>query len=140
MTITAPAHVRSLGMLKESAERVAGEAKHLADSLRAEYARLLIAEAFPGHTLAIFARNWDEEKPVLIQLLTNQPQSTDLDLQEDPELESIAPEKRKLLIEAERAIQIIGSDDDILQHLSQGETEHADWTEFQLVLRPEDEV
>lgn len=140
MTTTAPAHVRSLGLLKESAERVAGEAKHLADSLRAEYARLLIAEAFPEHTLAIFARNWDEEKPMLIQLLAGQTDIADLDLQEDPELDSIAPEKRKLLIEAERAIQVIGSDDDILRHLSPGETEHGDWTEFQLVLHPEDEA
>ena len=110
--------------------------KAIHDQALAEHAHQLMAGAFPDHEVVIFARNWDEDAPHLLQVLTSR-----ADIEEyDGSIEKSRPtwmtrQQWAALIEAERSIAHIGSDDEILQHLDPGETEHEDWTEFQLNLR-----
>lgn len=137
MSTSITPHIGSLGAFTERAVKVAAEAKHLADSLRAEYARQLLHEHFPGHTLAVFARNWDEDNPALIQLLSANDAYPDLDLMKPaPDFDDLPQDKRAAVIEAEAKIVAIGADDDILEHLDPGAEEHQDWTEFVLYLDP----
>lgn len=137
MSTTVAPHIGSLKAFTEHAVRVAAEAKHLADSLRAEYARQLLHEHFPNHALAVFARNWDEDQPSLIQLLSANDAASDLDLMKPaPDFEDLPQEKRAAVIDAEAKIIAIGSDDEILEYLDPGAEEHQDWTEFVLYLDP----
>lgn len=126
-------HVRSLELMKSRAENIAANAKHLADSLRAEYARLLLAEAFPGYALAVFARDWEEDEPKLLQLLSDRRDLDDIDLTlSNPA--ALPEEQRRAAYEAQLQIRLIGSDEEILEHLDPGETEHEGWEEFVLYL------
>lgn len=133
----APAHLRSLEMLKSRADDVAERAKQMADSLRAEFARTLLAEVFPDHSVAIFSRHWEENEPQLLQVLSASDVVDDFEMSEDPGLKTLPAEHRDYVSWAQAEIQAIGSDDDILRHLSFGETDHEGWTEFQLVLHPD---
>lgn len=132
-TAEVPPHVRSLELMKSRAENVAASAKHLADTLRAEYARLLLAEAFPGYTLAIFSRNWDEDEPKLLQILSDHRDLDDIDLSLSSPA-ALPADQQSAAYAAQLQIRLIGSDDEILEHLDPGETEHEGWEEFVLYL------
>jgi hypothetical protein len=131
-------HVRSLELMKSRAESVAADAKHLADSLRAEYARLLLAEAFPGYTLAVFARSWGEDSPRLLQVLSDRRDQIDIDLSESNPA-ALPQAQQTAVYAAQLQITLIGSDDEILEHLDPGETDHEGWEEFVLYLDPDRE-
>lgn len=132
-TAEVPPHVRSLELMKNRAESVAASAKHLADALRAEYARLLLVEAFPGYALAVFARNWEEAEPKLLQILSDRRDLTDVDLSLSSPA-ALPADQQRAAYEAQLQIRLIGDDDAILEHLDPGETEHEGWEEFVLYL------
>lgn len=93
-----------------------------------------LRDAFPGSSVAIFARNWDEDRPRLIQVLGE----TDYDLDEDGE--KLSREQMKACATADMAIQAMGDDDNVLNYLDGSEEEHDDWFEFQLPLNAEPEL
>lgn len=132
-----PPHIQSLKRMKDQAEDVEARAKTLADALRADYAANLLHDAFPDYALAIFARRWDEDEPALLQLLSAEADKPDLELGNDERSFIDLPEdKKSIVIEAERSVIRIGSDQDILDHLDPGDTEHDDWYEFVMHLDP----
>ena len=57
----------------------------------------------------------------------------DIDLTDD-ENAHLSSEQDKALAAAEHQIRLIGSDDDLLNHLDPSDEEHSDWFEFQLPL------
>ena len=128
-----PPHIGSLKLLTDHAVNVAADAKHLADQLRTHYAKALLKESFPDHTLAIFIRNWDEDRPSLLQLLSHGAGVDDIDLTDDEDAH-LSSEQDKALAAAEHQIRLIGSDDDLLNHLDPSDEDHGDWFEFQLPL------
>lgn len=128
-----PPHVGSLKLLTDRAADVAANAKHLADQLRTHYAKALLKEAFPDHTLAVFARNWDEDQPSLLQLLSDRADVDDIDLSHDED-GHLSRSQKSALAAAEHQIRLIGPDDDLLDHLESGQEDHSDWFEFQLSL------
>ncbi len=140
MTAERPPHIVSLGQLKAKSEDVAARAKHVADTLRADYAAQLLHAVFPEHTLAIFARHWDEAEPALVQLLSRTSRVPDLEFSKGhSDFDALQTHEKSALINAEQEIMKIGSDDDILEHLDPGAEEHRDWTEFVLYLDPDRE-
>lgn len=135
MTIDKSRDIAQIDAEREDAEKVLAEAKTAADALRAEHAAAALRQAFPQHTLAVFTRAWDEDGPKLYQLLSSQEGVDDIDLEEDGE--KLTREQLVACSVADRAIRLIGSDDEIYEHLDLPDEEHQDWTEFDLSLVPE---
>lgn len=128
--------MKSLAAMRDRAEDVATRAKTMADTLRVAYARELLREAFPGYTLAVFARDWNEDQPLLLQILSDQPDQVDIDLSlSSPAF--LPDDQRLAAYEAQLQIAKIGSDEEILEHLDPGEIEHEGWEEFMLSLAAE---
>lgn len=117
---------------RQVAEVALSEAKNKADAARAEYAAALLGETFPQHTLAVFTRNWDQDEPHLLQLISGAEGVEDLEVWE--ERDQLSPEQLHAVNQAEIAIVLIGSDDDILEHLDPSDEYHNDWVEFDLPL------
>ncbi|WP_424863024.1 hypothetical protein [Streptomyces sp. MMS24-I29] len=131
-------YLLSLSAMKEKAEDVAAQAKHLADTLRAEYARQLLRDAFPGHTRAVFTRDFNEDEPAPTRLLSADDETAALDLSKEAEdYSALTPELKQAVVDAELQIVQIGSDIDILEHLDPGEVEYDDGVDFTLDLTTE---
>ncbi len=140
MTAAGTPHIQTLQLMKDMAEDVAARAKRSADTLRTEYARQLLRGAFPGHSLAVFARQWDQHEPTLVQLLSSRVDSADLDLAGDAgDFSALTPTAKRAITQAERQIVRIGSDEDILEHLLAGDAEHDGWYEFNLPLHTQND-
>lgn len=123
----------------EDVKRAQRHAKDAADALRAEYARRLLSDAFPAHATAVFARNWDEEEPGLIQLLSDDDAVPDLYVRaESSARPELTDRQRAAIIRSEASIAEIGPDDDILRLLEGGQEDHGDWVEFDLTLAQPD--
>lgn len=121
-------------------ERLAAEeffsgAKITLDALRVENAAAVLREAFPSHDLAVFGRDWDHERPALIQLIGKADGGADIELDDDESVASLTNEQKRATLVADRLIRAIGDDEEVLRHL-QGAEEHADWIEFNLPLNP----
>lgn len=134
-TQNAPAE--EVGAALQIAEIALEEAQRAADALRVAHARRLLSDAFPRHAVAVFVRNWDEDRPRLVQLLSAEEGVADIDLTEDPS----APLPRgtsEAFGEAERAVRRIGDDDRLLAQVglygADFEHEHDGWVEFDLPL------
>lgn len=112
--------------------------KSVHNAVLAAHAHALLSEAFPRHSTAIFVRNWDEDSPHLLQLLSGDAAVPDYDTTEqDGRPDWISPEQWSALVEAERAIAYLGTDEEVHEHLEPGEDpdSHPDWVEFQMALR-----
>ncbi|MFB7919527.1 hypothetical protein [Streptomyces sp. NPDC056061] len=130
-----PPHIQSLSVMKERAESVAAEVKHLADALRVEYTRQLLQNTFPRHTRAVFTRDFDEDEPTLTRLLSADDEVATLDLSNQGEdYHTLTNELKTVVNEAEQQITRIGSDIDIFEHLDPGEVERDDGIDFILDL------
>ena len=132
MPVTNQTPIEELAEARRIAEYVLASAKDSADALRAHHARAVLADAFPGQSLAIFARYPDESEARLIQLLS---ESTVIDLQGDDAY--LTREQHQAIELANIAIWDIGDDDELLKHLEASDEEHDDWYEFQLTLHPD---
>jgi hypothetical protein len=124
--------IDELAEKRREAETRLAAAEQEADALRVAHAGALLAEAFPQHTLAVFARNWDEDEPHLLQLLTSVDGVEAIEVAD--ERESMTTAQKRALKDAEWAIVLIGSDDHIVRHLEVSEEDHVDWVEFDLAL------
>ncbi|ROR76049.1 hypothetical protein SAMN06295974_3804 [Plantibacter flavus] len=120
---------------RHAAEEAFRTAKAHADELRIEHTRLVLGAAFPRHTVAIFARQWDEDQACLVQLLTDQPGVTDIDLMNDPTDGILLSEQRRAIALADQAVILVGSDEDLWRLIGTPEVDHSDWSEFPLELR-----
>lgn len=119
---------------RDIAEEALAEAKRAADVLRTAYARALLTQAFPSHSLAVFARSRDEDEAKLIQLVSSTEGVDDLELTEEAVYDALSPEQKHAFNEADSAIALIGDDDDLWGHLEAPDEEHDDWYEFDLYL------
>lgn len=114
------------------------------DAIRVRYMRSTLAEAFPQHTIAVFARSLDENSPKLLQLLTEVEGENDIDfssmskLETEFFIESLSDEQRQALNEAEIATEQFTDDARFWAALEQYpqdyEKTHRDWVEFDLPL------
>jgi hypothetical protein len=121
---------------KEAAEFVEREAKRLADNRRAEYAAALLADAFPGAITAVFARNWDEDAPRLIQILGTTHREIDTKISPAADASEQIRAQYNASVKAENVVADIGSDEAILSQswFNDGDEEHDGWNEFNLGL------
>lgn len=114
----------------------------LADSLKsihnqalAHVVRTTLTEAFPDHDMVVFARSWDEDAPHLLQVLSGDPRAIEYDASsQEGRPDWMTASQWNCLIEAERLVCHIGTDEEIQEHFN-SETEHEDWVEFQVPLR-----
>lgn len=134
MTTQPQKSVADIARQREAAENQLAEAKSAADGLRATHAQMVLQEQFPGHSLAVFARAWDEDSPRLIQLLSSFNDVPDVEVGSPGERTDLSADQARAVSVAESAICAIGADDDILQFLDYGSEEHDDWYEFNLPL------
>lgn len=118
---------------RDIAEEALAESKAAADVLRVAYSMAVLSDAFPQHSLVVFARSWDQDEPRIIQILSATEGVEDIDVQE-PEAVSLSDEQWRAINEADNSIVAIGSDEEIWQHLDAGEEEHEDWYEFDLAI------
>lgn len=118
----------------EEAERALSRVQAAVDSMRAAEARRLLSLAFPRHSTAVFVRDWDEDRPRLVQLLSTEDGVDDVDLTADPEAQL-----PKGSWKAERLVRMIaaGGDEAVWAQTGfDGEyiTTHDGWVEFDLTL------
>ncbi|MCY1718563.1 hypothetical protein OVA26_16625 [Microbacterium sp. SL62] len=123
--------------LKE-AEHHLSTVKTGVDELRARFARAVLEESYPDHRLAVFARYWYEDKPVLIQLLGPDGVPDIDDFESAAMADELSGAQMRAWASASEAVAAIGSDDDLSALLEQGE-EHEDWIEFDLPLNADHE-
>ena len=122
----------------EEAERALSRVQSAVDSMRAAEARRLLSLAFPRHSTAVFVRDWDEDRPRLVQLLSTEDGVDDVDLTADPEAR--LPEGSSgAFWKAEHFVCMIaaGGDEAVwAQPGFDGEyiTTHDGWVEFDLAL------
>ena len=137
---TQNAPVEEVGAALQIAEIALEEAERAADVLRVAHAHRLLSDAFPRHAVAVFVRNWDEDRPRLVQLLSAEEGVADVDLTEDPSA-PLPKGTSEAFGEAERVIQRIGDDDRLLAQVSlygaDFEHEHDGWIEFDIPLGDE---
>lgn len=136
--MTESAICAELAAQRAIAEKALERAKHRADTLRTKHAAALLRETFPRHEVAIFARNWDEDEPSLMQLLTTAESVGDIDRSKGDGRLDLTREQWSAINQAENAIILIGPDDDILDHLDPSNEEHDGWVEFRLPLTQEE--
>ena len=131
-------HLVRLVAEKMAAEALLAATKRDADAVRVQYARALLADAFPDHKIAVFAREWDEDSVRLIRILSHSTTiaTSGAGSRPDPGAASLDGRQKAAWLQAERAIADIGSDEALYQYLKPGETRHQDWYEFRLVLCP----
>lgn len=127
MTTTPPRDLLTIRAERAVAQEALEAAKRQVNKLHAEFARTVLHEAFPEHSIAIFARNLEDPEPHLLHILSG------TDAVEDVEEWPHASPARTAIYEAENAIVVMGHDDDILEYLDAGD-EHEGWIEFQLRL------
>jgi hypothetical protein len=125
-------NIDEIARRRTATEALLHAAKTTADAARAEHAKALLSDAFPQHTLAVFTRNWDQDEPHLLQLISGAEGVDDLQVWE--ERDRLSPEQLHAVNQAEIAIVLIGADDDILEHLDRSDEFHEDWVEFDLPL------
>lgn len=134
-TQNAPAE--EVGAALQIAEIALDEAERAADVLRVAHARRLLSDAFPHHSVAVFVRNWDEDRPRLVQLLSSEEGVEDVDLTDNPSA-PLPKGTSEAFGEAERAIRRIADDERLLAQVSlygaDFEHEHDGWVEFDLPL------
>jgi hypothetical protein len=142
MPITDKLTVEEIAAGREIAESQLTSTKQSVDVIRVLHAQVVLQKAFPTHELAIFARYLDQDAPRLIQLLSADADT--IELQEDAVVQALSDDQVDAIALANRAIQLIGTDDEILALLDGPDEEHEDWHEdwyeFQLDLRPEEEA
>lgn len=114
------------------AEREETRARNAANAARARYAPLVLTRAFPGYTVAAFARNGD-----LLRLRSDTDELPDIDLGFDRRaaaLQTLSDRKLRAICSAEICIHEIGGDMAVLELLAPGEFERFGWTEFNIAL------
>lgn len=133
---TPNATAREIGLLRELAEKHLMEAKSIANQLRVRHARAVLLEEFPHHTVAVFTRAWDEDKPKLLQLISGSPDVDDIDYPDQSKLHpNMTREQAVAWWAAERIILRIGSDQELAEVLEEPSEIHNDWVEFDLLLQ-----
>lgn len=135
MSITETRTIQQIAADREQAETALAQAEGVADVLRVEHAVAVLHEAFPGHTLAVFGRAWDEDAPHLMQLLAADADVEPIDLGDSDSSNNLSREQSVACSIAERAIRLIGDDNEVWRYLEPGEEEHEDWYEFNLPLK-----
>lgn len=127
-------NIDNIASAREQAEEILAAARERANQVRVEHARAVLREAFPSHSLAVFARYDDQQRPALIQLLSDDPDATDVDIQEKDAWDGLPAPGREAVEIANTAIGLIGDDEEIWRHLDAGSEQHENWYEFDLEL------
>lgn len=122
----------------EDAQETADRAQFIADDIGLQRAAALLAQAYPDGTLAVFSREWDQDEPMLIQIICQTEDDILVDKQTflghtDP----LALFRRHAVIMAENAMAQIKSDETRYEHIlvEPGSELHAGWIEFDLDLK-----
>jgi len=136
MPITENTSSEEIAAARAIAENVLAQATDSANIIRVMHAAAVLTEHFPSHTLAVFFRNWDENEATLVQLLSASDDVDDLDLRDESVAGALSAEQLRAVGTADFAIRLIGSDNELGRHLTEGEEEHEGWYEFTLDLIP----
>jgi hypothetical protein len=134
--ITENSTLEELVAARQIAENTLCDVKAQADVMRILHAKKVLQSAFPQHENAMFARNWDQDEPSLVSLLSEDPRVDDIKIGDD--LTDLLDEQKKAVIAAESAVILIGNDDDIWVYAygadDESDEEHA--YAFNMALRP----
>lgn len=138
MPVTEKNSIEEIEAARDIAEEILDSAKRPADLLRVMHAKAVLRRAFPQHAVAVFAREWDQDEPLLIQLISTEDDVDDVDLEDDAVADALTDVQRRATLVADRAIRLIGNDDEVWRYLDAPDEEHEDWYEFDLSLLPDE--
>jgi hypothetical protein len=134
MPVTEKNSIEEIEAARDIAETVLDSAKRPADLLRVMHAKAVLRQAFPQHAVAVFARYWDQDEPRLIQLISAEDDVEDVAVQDDDVAAALTDVQKRAASVADRAIRLLGSDDEVWNYLDEPDEEHEDWYEFDLTL------
>ncbi|MCI4659694.1 hypothetical protein [Cryobacterium zhongshanensis] len=134
MPVTEKNSIEEIEAARDIAETILDSAKRPADLLRVMHAKAVLRQAFPQHAVAVFARYWDQDEPRLIQLISAEDDVEDVELQDDDVATALTGDQKRAASVADRAIRLLGSDDEVWNYLDAPDEEHEDWYEFDLTL------
>lgn len=132
---TPSALILTLRETRNAVEMTLNAATHTANQLRVQLMIAETLEVFPDATTLVFTRDWDQDKPKLVQILTEE---DELELEEKGFWEALSMDQRQALLGIGRIIELIGNDETLWCYMDQPSVESVDGAEFRLNLTAKD--